>query len=65
MAKNKFSDQLQVLESYINDIPLIINPCKECDFIDDNGESHIKNVETCKRCCWYYGSNFKQKKVKK
>lgn len=54
-------EQLQILETYINDVPLIIDPCRECKWIDDNRESHIKNTDMCKQCCWYYDSQFKQR----
>ena len=57
--KERLKEQLEVLETYINDIPLIIDPCKNCKWIDDNRESHIKNTDMCKQCCWYYDSQFR------
>lgn len=65
MAKTELKDQLDVLETYINDVPLIINPCKMCDLIDDNKETHNDNPEICKQCCWYYDSQFRLKGSKK
>ena len=54
-------EQLEVLETYINDVPLIIDPCRSCKWIDDNRESHFDNTDMCKQCCWYYDSKFKQR----
>ena len=45
-------------ESYINDIPLVIDPCRMCKYIDANKESHVKNIDVCKMCCWFYDSKF-------
>lgn len=64
-AKKDLSKQLQILESYINDIPMIFDPCKNCKFIDDNKKSHINNTEICSECCWYYSSNFQYEMVRR
>lgn len=65
--EQKISDQLKSLEGYINDIPLVIDPCKMCGVYKKNGEHYDhghqdKNGDwvegTCKECCWYYDSKF-------
>ena len=61
MTKKELEEQLDVLETYINDVPLIIAPCRMCVFIDDNKQSHVKNTDMCKQCCWYYDSQFRLK----
>lgn len=43
---------------YINNIPLVIDPCRMCRFMDKDKESHVDNVDVCKNCCWYYDSMF-------
>ena len=56
---------VEILESYINDIPLIINPCRlcvNCTGVQDDLTTHL--VENCKDCCYFYGSKKKKKKVK-
>ena len=58
MAKKELNDQLKSYESYINDIPLVIDPCRMCKNIDANKESHVKNIDVCKICCWFYDSKF-------
>ena len=58
MAKKEIKEQLKSYEGYINDIPLVIDPCRMCKYIDANKQSHIKNTEICKLCCWYYDSKF-------
>lgn len=72
MAKNKIKEQLKSYEGYINDIPLVIDPCKQCNVYKkkdihklkegyDTGhfDSHGDWVEgVCKECCWYYDSKF-------
>lgn len=57
---SNLKEQLEVLETYINDVPLIIDPCRSCKFIDSNKETHTENVDMCKQCCWYYDSQFRQ-----
>lgn len=64
MAKKELKEQLDVFETYINGVPLVIDPCKMCAFIDDDKESHIDNVDMCKQCCWYYDSQFRLKEKK-
>ena len=58
MAKKELKEQLKSYEGYINDIPFVVDPCKQCKFIDKNKESHFTNTELCKTCCWYYDSTF-------
>ena len=59
MSKSKLKEQLESFESYVNDIPLVIDPCRMCKNHDDNkGFS-----ETCPICCWFYGSKFEVRKV--
>lgn len=54
MSKPKISDQLKSLEGYINDIPLIIDPCKMCKH-----HSEEKGYDVfCHVCCWFYNSEF-------
>lgn len=36
MRKRELKDQLKSYESYINDIPLVIDHCRMCKYIDDN-----------------------------
>ena len=70
MSRPKISDQLKSYESYINDIPLVINPCKQCEVYKKNKgydmghydrkkDEYIEGV--CKNCCWFYDSRFKIK----
>lgn len=50
--------ELNVLENYINDIPMIVNPCRLC--INKKDETHSKK---CVDCCFFYGSQFVVKKI--
>ena len=52
MSKDNLKDQLQSYESYINDIPNVIDPCKMCK----NKKEEYEDV--CVDCCWYYPSKF-------
>lgn len=52
--EQKISDQLKSLEGYINDIPLVIDPCKICKHHD----SEKGHEEKCAQCSWYYPSYF-------
>ena len=67
MAKNEIKEQLKSYEGYINDIPLVIDPCKMCKVYKKNKgydmghydrkkDEYIEGV--CKSCCWYYDSKF-------
>jgi len=67
MSKPKIKDQLASFESYINDIPLVIDPCKMCnvyrknngyDFgsYDKKKDEYKKGI--CSECCWFYDSKF-------
>ena len=65
MAKKELKEQLKSYEGYINDIPLVIDPCKMCKiYKKHNGwfMSEFKDGEweegTCKQCCWFYDSKF-------
>ena len=47
MSKPELKDQLESFESYVNDIPLVIDPCRMCKNHDESkGFS-----ETCPICC--------------
>lgn len=58
MPKKELKDQLESFSSYINDIPLVIDPCKLCKYIDKDKESHSDHIDVCKECSWYYPSKF-------
>ena len=55
MAKKELEEQLKSYEGYINDIPLVIDPCKQCKNVERKNE---EQVEKCRLCCWYYASSF-------
>jgi len=55
MAKKELKEQLKSYEGYINDIPLVIDPCKMCKNEERKNE---EQVEKCRVCCWYYTSSF-------
>lgn len=57
MSKQELKDQLKSLESYFNDVPLVLDPCKMCKNYDE--EKGYK--EKCHSCCYWYGSNFEGK----
>lgn len=61
MAKKELKEQLKSYEGYINDIPLVIDPCKQCKNVERKNE---EQVEKCRVCCWYYTSSF-EIKIKK
>ena len=71
--KEQPAEQLAEYEKKINDIPLVIDPCKQCKvykkkdrykFKEGYDTGHFENngdywVEgACKECCWYYDSKF-------
>ena len=67
MAKKEIKEQLKSYESYINDIPLVIDPCKQCktykknkgyDFGHYNKEKDKYIEGNCKGCSWFYDSKF-------
>ena len=69
MAKKELKEQLKSYEGYINDIPLVIDPCKQCKVYKEKGgyeytRQEIKGatVTTSQgRCigrCWFYDSKF-------
>lgn len=55
MAQKELKDQLESYEGYINDIPLVIDPCKMCKVYKENNGYE---TGTCTGCCWYYDSKF-------
>ena len=66
MAKKELKEQLKSYEGYINDIPLVIDPCKMCKIYKENDgynygsaseENGWKQGE-CVECCWFYDSKF-------
>lgn len=54
----KQQSELEVLEKYINDIPLILDPCRLCENKKQNEYQVV-----CRECMYYYGSNFKVKRI--
>lgn len=60
MAKKELKEQLKSYEGYINDIPLVIDPCKMCKHKDHTQKDFQRNynIEICKECCWWYPSKF-------
>ena len=61
------SVNLKSYESYINDIPNVIDPCKQCKvYIEHNdqwdiGDRLVDGVwkkGACDDCCWCYSSKF-------
>ena len=65
MAKKELKEQLKSYEGYINDIPLVIDPCKMCknsgrkaekEMAQETDRDYIHNV--CSECCWFYPSKF-------
>ena len=57
MSKPELKDQLKSLESYFNDVPLVLDPCKMCKNYDEEKGYKVK----CSACCYWYGSNFEVK----
>lgn len=66
MVEKVIIDLLANLESHVNDIPYVINPCKMCKIYKENNGYEIENYNslglfengTCTECCWYYDSKF-------
>jgi hypothetical protein len=69
MAKKELEEQLKSYEGYINDIPLVIDPCKQCKVFKENKGYEFEHKEInggtittsqgrCKECCWFYDSKF-------
>lgn len=50
------------LEEWVNGITMVTDPCHLCAYNDKNGKVHRENVEMCQTCCWYYPSQFKERK---
>lgn len=63
--EKELKTQLDVLDSYINDIPNIFEVCRLCEFIDNDKQSHFDHVDVCEGCCWHYASKFKMATGKK
>lgn len=61
MSKPELKDQLKSFETYINDIPLVIDPCMMCGNHDDEKGFG----EYCSMCCWFYASRFEIKHGRK
>ena len=51
---NNLKEQLGVFESYINDIPNIIDPCDMCK----HKYNDFNYSDCCRECCWRYYSGF-------
>ncbi len=73
MAKKELKEQLKSYEGYINDIPLVIDPCKQCKVFKEhkgyefehkeiNGGTITISQGRCKECCWFYDSKFEVEK---
>ena len=63
MAKKELNEQLKSYEGYINDIPLVIDPCKMCGHSKNKGKRKSDFLpdydrRICERCCWFYDSMF-------
>ncbi len=67
VKKTELKDQLESFEGYINDIPLVIDPCKMCKIYKAKGgydtghfdsDGQWDDSNSCKMCCWYYDSKF-------
>lgn len=66
MAKKELKEQLKSYEGYINDIPLVIDPCKQCKVYLENRGYETSHTDycgvyirgRCEECCWYYDSKF-------
>ena len=67
VKKTELKDQLKSYEGYINDIPLVIDPCKMCKIYKAKGgydtghfdsDGQWDDSNSCKMCCWYYDSKF-------
>ena len=72
MAKKELKEQLKSYEGYINDIPLVIDPCKMCKVYKehngyDAGDRLVNNEwrkGICDNCCWFYDSKFEVEEQK-
>lgn len=60
--KEQPAEQLAEYEKRINEIPLVIDPCKMCKNEERKTEEQI---EKCRLCCWYYASSFEVKRKEK
>jgi len=67
VKNTELKDQLESYEGYINDIPLVIDPCKMCKIYKAKGgydtghfdsDGQWDDSNSCKMCCWYYDSKF-------
>jgi hypothetical protein len=67
MSKQELKDQIASFESYVNDMPLVIDLCRMCRVYKDNNDSYeytVKNKDgdfvdgRCLSCCWFYDSKF-------
>lgn len=58
----KKEDLKELRESVINaihDFPLTVDPCKVCK---NKNRINGEQLETCKKCCYYYPSKFELEK---
>ena len=44
MAKKELKEQLKSYEGYINDIPLVIDPCRNVRTLNARTKNRLKNV---------------------
>ena len=66
MAKKELKEQLKSYEENINNIPLVIDPCKQCKVYKAKGGYDTGHFDSngdwaegaCKECCWFYDSKF-------
>ena len=57
--KEQPAEQLAEYEKRINEIPLVIDPCKQC-----KNHSEEKGFESvCATCCWFYDSKFELRRL--
>lgn len=62
MTKKK---QIKGFEETINNIPLVIDPCKMCERNKNKGKRKSDFLpdydrRICEQCCWFYDSMFKE-----
>ena len=69
MSKKELKDQLKRYEGNINNIPLVIDPCKMCNTYKKHSGWYVGEYRKgewvygpCKECCWFYPSKFEVEK---
>ena len=55
---NELEKQVQLIESYVYDYSLIVDPCRLCR--NKKGDDF---TEKCIDCCFYYGSQFVARRI--